>query len=127
MSTKQAKRQYERNILVELGPGNMGAGNEVTARLPQGAWVTNVVPVTETAFNSGTTATMTVTDGTTVFVNAQDVKTTGIETAAVTQKYYPQGGTLTCSLGQTGTAATSGRALVKISYLQSDVEDEIRD
>lgn len=112
-------RQSPKVILAVLLAANMGAGNGFEAKLPQGALVLNVQAVTATAFNSGTTATLTVGDGTTTFVNAQDVATPGTETSAVSQKYYPAGGTITGTLAQTGSAATAGRVLVAITYVEA--------
>lgn len=124
MSTKVSARQRVRSILVELGIANMGAGNEVTAKLPQGAMLLTAGILTETAFNSATTATGTLSDGTTTFVNAQDLKTTGNETSTGAPKYYEAGGTLTWSLAETGTAATAGRAFGFATYVLAGVADE---
>lgn len=127
MTTNHNKRQYLRHILVDLGVGNVGAGNGVEASLPQGAYLLSCGIHTITAFNAATTNTGTVSDGTTTFVNAQDTGSTGVETSTGTPKFYPTGGKLTWSLASTGAAATAGRALGFASYLQLDVEDEIRD
>lgn len=125
MSTNKYGRQAARFIMVDLGVANIGAENGVTAKLPQGALLLTMGLQTVEAFNSGTTATATVGDGTTTFVNAVDVKTTGAETAAGTPKFYPQGGTLTWSLAETGTAGTAGRAIGYASYIQLGVGDEV--
>lgn len=125
MSTNQFNRQHSRHIVVDLGPGNMGTGNGVTAKLPQGTLLKSVTALGVTAFNSETTATLTVGDGTTTYVNAQSIATTGSKTVANVPKFYPTGGTLTISLAQTGNAATAGRAIVEIEYLQLDVNDEV--
>lgn len=117
MATNLFNRQPIHGIVADLGPENMGTGNGATAKLPQGALVTGVIPVTSTAFNSVTTATLTVTDGTTVFVNAQDIKTAGTETAAVSQKFFPAGGTIQFNLAQTGGDATAGRVTVVVQYV----------
>lgn len=116
MTTKKTDRQYGLIAEVELGIENMGTGNGKTMVLPPGAVLLRAVWLTVTAFDSVTTATGTLTDGTTVFVNGENVKTTGSETVANVPKYYPSGGTLTASLAQTGGDATVGKALVSVEY-----------
>lgn len=125
MATKQSNRQLPRTIVVDLGVEQMGAGNEVTAKLPMGALLQSVQLLTVTAFNSVTTATATVSDGTTAFVSAADVKTVGSETVANAPAYYPAGGTLTFSLAETGATATAGRAIAVASYVLAGGGDEI--
>lgn len=125
MATNQFNRQKPRSIVVDLGVAQMGAGNEVTAKLPMGALLQSVQLLTVTAFNSATTATATVGDGTTDFVAAQDVKTVGSETVANAPAYYPEGGTLSFSLAETGAAATEGRAIAVASYVLVGGGDEI--
>ena len=72
------------------------------------------------------TNTVNVTDGTTVFVTAQDVKSVGSETVANVPKFYATGGTITASLAQTG-AATAGLVIVEISYVQEGVSLRIQE
>lgn len=125
MSTKIVARQMARSVVADLGPSNMGTGNGFTAKLPQGAILARLIALTVTAFDSETTATLTVTDGTTTFVNAQDVKSTGSETVANTPKYFPAGGELQFNLAQTGAAATAGRVLVVAEYFAVGNGDEV--
>lgn len=125
MSTNRFQRQHPRYIMVDLGVDNIGAGNGYTAKLPQGALLLGTGVQTVTAFNSATTTTATVTDGTTTFVNAVDVKTTGAETAANTPKFYATGGELQFNLAETGAAATAGRAIGYAWYIQLGVSDEV--
>lgn len=120
-------RQSPKYAVADLGPAQMGAGNEVTFKIPRGALVVGVGVYTETAFNSATTATATVADGTTTFVAAQDIKTAGAETVAVPTKFYPNGGTITVSLAQTGAAATAGRAVAHVGYVQLGAMDTIQE
>lgn len=117
MATKQDIRQYPLVALVEIGPANIGTGNGVTIAIPGGAIVTKVALLTATAFNSETTTTGTISDGTTTFVNAQDLKTAGAETVAVATKYYPTPATITVSAAQTGAAATAGLAFATVEYV----------
>ena len=106
-----------------LGIGNIGAGNAVTISVPRGATVTRIVALTITAFNPGGTgtATLTVGDGTTTFVNAQDVESTGSETVANTPKHYADGGTISASVTEVvdTTAATAGKVHLIVEYVQT--------
>lgn len=123
--SNQFNRQFARKIVVELNPDTIGAANKVTAKLPQGAILLSVVLLTATAFNSATTTTGTITDGTTVFANGVDLKSTGSETVANAPKHYPQGGTLDFSVAETGAAATDGLAFGIVEYVQVGSGDEI--
>lgn len=114
-------RQLLKSGSAVLGIANIGAGNEVTFGIRPGTHLLRVLVHTVTAFD-GTTNTATVGDGTTVFANAVDVKTTGSETVANAPQYYPSGGTLTVSLAQTGTA-TVGEVVVVYEYLLRDNGD----
>ena len=123
MSKNVFETQKPREIVVDLGIANIGAGNGVTAKLPTGALLTRVLLLTTTAFN-GTTNTATIGDGTTTFANAVDLTSAGSETVAGAPKFYPAGGTLTFSLAQTGTA-TAGRALALAEYVIVGAGDDI--
>ena len=121
------KNAYDRqpvlSVVAELGVENIGTGNEVVAKLPQGAVVVGVLALCVTAFDTdGESATvkLTVSDGTTAFVNAQSVASTGKLTAAATEKHFPTGGTLTCSIVEASAdaTATEGKALVIVQYVQ---------
>ena len=110
------ERQYPLSAVADLGIAQIGAGNEVLINLPPNALLTGLAVQTVTAFNAATTNTLTITDGTTTFVNGVDVKTAGAETVANLAAFYPSGGTLTISMAQTGAAATAGRAFVVATY-----------
>lgn len=115
-NTVVRERQWALNAgTVVMGIANIGAGLGFDIKIPPGGYVEDVYADTLTAFD-GTTNTITVTDGTTVFVNAQDVKSVGRETAAVASKYYPSGGTISINMAQTG-AATVGAVIVNIRYI----------
>lgn len=120
------ERQYPLNAVADLGIAQIGAGNEVRINLPPNAILTGLAVQTATAFNSATTTTLTVGDGTTTFANAVDIKTTGAETVANLAKHYPSGGTLTISLAETGAAATAGRAFVVATYQVLDRVNEVQ-
>lgn len=117
MTTNASDRQTVLGAAVAVGPSNMGAGNGVDITLPAGAVLLRLIVLTTTAFNSVTTATLTVSDGTTTFANAVDIKTTGSETVANVPKFYPTGGKLSVTLGQTGGDATAGAAMVIPEYV----------
>lgn len=110
-------RQLVKSGQAVLGIANIGAGNEVTFGIRPGTHLLRVMVHTVTAFNSGTTATATVGDGTTTFASAVDILSAGNETVSNAPKYYPTGGTLTASLAQTGTAATAGEVVVHFEYI----------
>lgn len=119
------ERQEIASIFVDLTPADI-AGGGFTAKLPQGSWVFNVAGYTQTAFNTaGDTPTckVTLSDGTTTFINAQSIASTGDTTVAVTKKFYQTGGTLTGTITEgvaTGaiTTATAGLAVIRIDYVQ---------
>ena len=125
MTTKVDARQKVLAAFVELLIGNIGAGNGYDIKLPAGALLLDVGVLTDTAFD-GTTNTATIADGTTTFDNAQDEKTAGEETVAVDKKYYPNGGTISVTMAQTGTA-TVGRAFAWVTYIVKGRWDENQD
>lgn len=118
MSTDQYNRQSAKYAVVDLGVDNIGTGNGYTAKVPQGALVVSAGLYTVTAFDGTGTVTGTITDGTTALVSAQDVKTTGIETVAVAQKFYATGGTITFSLADANSDSGAGRAIGYVAYVQ---------
>lgn len=125
MATKNIERQWALKGLAPLTPANIGAGNEVTFRVPPGALLLGVQVFVETAFNSATTTTLTVGDGTTTFVSAVDAQAAGNKAATGVPKYYPTGGTITVSMAETGAAATAGLAFVVPDYVIVDRANEV--
>jgi len=117
-------RQYPLVALAEATPANDGAGNEIFVNVRPGTVLRGVQVLTLTAFTS-TTNTITISDGTTTFVNAQDIKTTGSETVAVAFKYFPSGGTITISLARTGDASTAGLVHVLLDFVQLGRANEL--
>lgn len=118
MTTKIVERQHAFTASTPLmGIANIGASAGFEFAVRPGTLVTSVFVQTVTAFNSATTTTATVTDGTTVFANAVDIKTTGAETVANAPKYYPTGGTISVTLAETGAAATAGQAIAGFTYI----------
>jgi hypothetical protein len=124
MSTNLYQRQKVRAGLVTLGPANAGTGNGKTAKLPVGAHLLRMGYQTETAFDGSGTVTGTVSDGTTTFVNAVDVKTTGNETVANVPKFYPAGGTLTFTLADQNDDSEEGQVVAFYEYLELAAHDE---
>lgn len=118
MATNAYERQPAKYITVELGIANIGTGNGYTAVVPRGAQIVNIRADVSTAFNSATTTTLSLSDGTTTFISAEDAKTAGPVTVDVASKYFPDGGTLTISMAETGATATAGKACVSIGYTQ---------
>lgn len=118
MATNAYERQQAKYAMVDLTIANIGTGNGYTAVVPRDSLIVSAGVITDTAFNSETTTTATITDGTTALISAVDVKTTGIETVSVAQKFYPDGGTIQFNLAETGATATAGRAIGYISYIQ---------
>lgn len=110
-------RQEPQYAVADCGLANLGAGNEQIINLPVNALLLDVTVDTATAFNAGTTATASVSDGTTTFVNAASVAATGRAQGTNIGKFYPSGGKLTISLAQTGAAATAGRAFAAAKYI----------
>jgi hypothetical protein len=126
MTKRIIDRQYPLFAVKSLGIANIGAGNGVEFVVPINALVLRVGLQTVTAFDSGTTATGTIGDGTTTYVNAQDVKSTGAETSAGAPKLYPTGGTISATLAETGTTATAGEAIAYVEYVILDRGQEIQ-
>lgn len=123
MATNAYERQSIKYVMVDLGIANIGTGNGYTAVVPRGAQIVDVGLNTVTAFNNTGTGVVTATigDGTNTYVNAVDVKTAGVETAALSSAFLANGGTVTFSLTETvvgGTASTAGRAIGYVGYIQ---------
>ena len=125
MATNAYERQPAKYVMVDLGPSNIGSAG-YTAVIPRGALVVAAGLITVTAFDGTGTVTGTITDGTTAFVSAQDVKTTGIETVAVAQKFYADGGTMQFNLADANSNSAAGRAIGYVAYIQLGVENSIQ-
>lgn len=100
-----------------MGIAQLGAGNGFDFSVRPGTLVLRVGIQTVLAFDSATTTTATITDGTTVFANGVDVKTAGAETIANAPKFYPTGGVISVNLAETGAAATVGSAIAFFEYI----------
>lgn len=116
-NTNLIDRQYPKAAVANLTKANIGAGNTVTMAIPVGALLLRLAVQTIVAFDSATTTTANVSDSTTTFAAAVDIKTTGVETVANVPKYYPSGGILTILLAETGATATVGQSMVVAEYV----------
>jgi len=124
MTTNLNLRQYPLAAVADCGVANIGADNGYTITIPPGGLFDSLTIDTMTAFD-GTTNTLTVSDGTTTFANAVDVKSTGRETVTGIGKFYPNGGVLSVTLAQTGTA-TVGRSIVVANYVGLNRQNEVQ-
>jgi hypothetical protein len=121
------ERQYPLVAYADLRVANIGTGNGITIKLPPKSLILDVFGHVVTAFNSGTTATVSASDGTTTFISAEDAKAVALTnvTVDVSKKYLPSGGTVTFSLAETGTAATAGQIIGGVRYIVVDRSNEI--
>lgn len=125
MTTNVNGVQYPVEAFLKFGIANFGTGNGFDIPIPVGALLKSIVVLTQTAFDSATSAVLTVSDGTTTFVNAVDVKSAGSETVANTPKFFPSGGTLHVTGVQVGTA-TVGECEVTASYVKYGKANEVQ-
>lgn len=122
MTKKVIDRQWPLATFANIGAGNIGAGNGQELVIPPGALLLRMSIVTAVAFD-GTTPTLTVGDGTTVFANAVDIATAGNETVANVPKFYPTGGRI--AITAAGVGVTTGAAYVVAEYVVKDRGNEI--
>lgn len=117
-------RQYPLAAVVDVSGG--GFGDSFTIKLPPNALMTsNIMASTLTAIVGPATATLTVTDGTTAFVNGVDVKSGGVETATGAGAFFPNGATLTGSFALGAGDLTAGRVQVVVNYVILDRVSEV--
>lgn len=118
-TTASTARQYPLCAVADLGIANIGSGNGITIAVPVNAFVTKIAGHVVTAFDSGTTTTLTASDGTTTFINAQSAQAAALTdvTVAEPSKFFPSGGTITFSMAETGAAATVGRVIGTVEYV----------
>jgi hypothetical protein len=95
--------------------------------LPEGAMVIRAFVLVTTAYNSATTATLSVGDSVTParYGSGIDLKTTGIKALVPTGYITPGQGPVTVTFAQTGAAATAGAARVYVEYIVERKGDEI--
>lgn len=125
-TTNQANRAYPKTITLKVGNGNNGAANAATAKIPLSSIITGVSAASVTAFNGSGTVTLTAKEGSTTFVNAQNVKdAVGIETAAATAKALPNGGTVSVYIEDGNSNSTAGEAWVTFTYVETNGSNEV--
>ena len=124
MTTKVQTRQYPLSAMAQLSIANIGAGKGVDIELPAGAFLKGLNMGVGTAFDSGTTTTVTISDGTVTFANAVTVKATGPVTVTNVGVFYPNGGTISVTLAETGATATAGAAVVAAEYVVLNRQNE---
>ncbi|EIK96055.1 hypothetical protein PMM47T1_13885 [Pseudomonas sp. M47T1] len=95
--------------------------------LPEGALVTRAFVLVTTAYNSGTTATLSVGDGADAdrYGSAIDLATVGIKELTPSGFITTAAGAVTATFAQTGTAATAGAARVYVEYVVERKSDEV--
>lgn len=117
-------RQYQLAAVVDVSGD--GFGDSFTIKLPPNALMTsNILASTLTAIVGPATATLTVTDGTTAFVNGVDVKSGGVETATGIGAFFPNGATLTGSFALGAGELSAGRVQVVVNYVILDRVSEV--
>jgi hypothetical protein len=119
-------RQWLLAGIADLGIANLGTGNGVEVYVPPGALATIAAHVV-TAFDS-TTATVSASDGTTTFISAEDAKAAALTnvTVDVPRKFFPNGGTITFTMAQTGDDQTVGRILGTVEYVIVNRSNEVQ-
>lgn len=102
--------------MATLGIDNIGDGNGVSFDIPIGGTVEQIIVNTTTAFDSGTSDKITITDGATVYASAASVHAKGVVTVSNLGKFYPNGGAITMSIESEGAAAAAGVADVVVVW-----------
>lgn len=118
---KNAGRQYSLVAVQTVDYTGYTSGVALDAvELPIGARVLGVNFYTDTAWNTGTTAAVSVGDSisATRFISSQDIKTTGSETATTAVGFrYASGGNIRVTITDTGTAPTAGSGVLVVQYV----------
>lgn len=116
-------------VVVNLNDVSDGAAKDAID-LPLGASVVGGDLVVDTAFDAGTTATLSVGDASsaTRYLNAQNVKVTGRTALTITGfKTTISEQTLQVKYASSGTAATAGKARLRVMYVVDGRVDENQD
>lgn len=118
-TTNQFNRTEAKVIAIKLTKANNGAANAVTAKLPQQAYIVDIKANAPTAFNGTGTVTVSMTDGTTTFISAEDVKTAaGPVVVDVAQKAFVAGGTLQAYIADANSNSSAGEVWISVSYIE---------
>lgn len=125
------ERQWPLFGYQDLVPADFAAGGVINiAGMPEGATITHAWIDVKVAFNSATTATLSIGDAAsaTRYGSAIDIKTTGRKALAnATGFTTTAAGQLVATFAQTGAAATAGQARVYFQYVVERKADEIQD
>lgn len=97
------------------------------AALPAGAIVLGGQLVISTAFNSGTSDTIAVGDGTITYLAATSVAATGATALTGISGVYSASDTVDLTWDGTGTAPTAGSGYLVVEYVKTDRACEIQD
>jgi len=131
MNTFGYERQWPLVGYQDLVPADFAAAAAINvAALPQGATITHAWIDVKVAFNSVTTATLSVGDAAlaTRYGTTIDLKTTGRKALANATGFTTSAASqLLATFAQTGTAATAGQARLYYQYVVERKADEICD
>ena len=123
---KMIDRQYPLYAVAEMSFEDGGADGAVELGLPANAVLLGVSSLTTVAFDAATAA-LTVTDGTTAFLSAADVKAAAADVGTGVPKYYPTKGKLTATLTVPTPIGTAGKLIVLASYVVVNRGGEIQE
>lgn len=119
----QLQVTHKLDVTVNYNDPNVGSGEQVVGYIPQGAFVLRAYLAVITAFNAGTTNTLSVgfTAGGTDLFNAQAAGAPAVASATINETNAiadEAGGGLPVYVEytQTGTAASAGQARLVIEY-----------
>lgn len=127
--TKDAGRQYPMTAYVDFTFADLTSGSGIAAiDIPPGATVTGGGLLISTAFDSGTSDTMSIGDSgvTTRYENAQDVKSAaGFWPLTLTGYKYTVPDTIDLLWTAVGTAATAGAGRLIVEYIMDNRANEV--
>jgi len=127
--TKDAGRQTTLVAVVDFTFATLTSGSaEGAVDLPNGAVVTGGQLVVDTAFNSGTSDTISVGDGVTAarYESAQSVASTGAYPLTVTGYEYTAADAVDITLTSVGAAATAGAGRLVVEYYVEGRANEVQ-
>lgn len=125
MAVKSSARQYPLIAELELTLAELAAVQDV--KLPPGAVVLDIKAFVDTAFNAGTTNTLSIGDSgsATRFLNAGSVAAAGaVGSIAGFGRKYTVSDFVRFTYAQTGTAATAGALRAYVSYVIANRANE---
>lgn len=117
MATQFKDYQKVRAFCAQFTAANQGESNGITIDVPANSFVV-VKGAVKSAFN-GTTPTLTVSDGTTAYLNAVDISAAGFKGG--NESFVGSDTTITVSVG--GSGATTGEGFVKVLIVNAELSD----